>query len=95
MSRGLTRRIKVGSISTRPAARAVARRVTALLWLVPAAEGVSLAGREVWLHSVPVLSNSEHSFQETENKLDFSTSVPRSPNIQSPQSEQKAFLVQG
>ena len=44
---------------------------------------------------VPVLSNNEHSFQETENKLDFSTSVPRSPNIQSPQSEQKAFLVQG
>ena len=51
VSGGLTRRIKVGSISTRPAARAVARRVTALLLLVPAAEGVRLAEREVWLHS--------------------------------------------
>ena len=51
VSGGLTCRIKVGSISTCPEARAVARRVTALLLLIPAAEGVRLAEREVWLHS--------------------------------------------
>ena len=52
---------------------------------LPAAEGVSLAGREVWLHSVPVLSNSEHSFQATENELDFSISVPEeSQHVQTP-----------
>lgn len=55
MSRGLICRINVGSISTCPAARAVARRVTTLLLLVlaavPDAKGVRLAGREVWLHS--------------------------------------------
>ena len=57
-----------------------------------------LEGLEMNLQSfspVPVLSDSEHSFLEAENKLDFSTSVRRSPNIQSPQREQKACLVQG
>lgn len=92
MSRGLICRINVGSISTCPAARAVARRVTTLLLLVlaavPDAKGVRLAGREVWLHSVPVLSNSEHSFQATENELDFSTSVPEeSQHVQPPKRE--------
>ena len=34
---------------------------------------------------VPVLSNSEHSFQATENELDFSTSVPEeSQHFESP-----------
>ena len=34
---------------------------------------------------VPVLSNSEHSFQETENELDFSISVPEeSQHVQTP-----------
>ena len=47
---GLTHRIKVGSNSTRPAARAVARKITALLLFVPAANGVRLEGWEVWLH---------------------------------------------
>ena len=34
-----------------PLGQSCSRRVTALLLLVLAAEGVRLAGREVWLHS--------------------------------------------
>ena len=47
-----------------------------------------LEGLEMNLHSfspVPVLSNSEHSFQATENELDFSISVPEeSQHVQTP-----------
>ena len=50
VSGGLTCRIKVGSISTCPEARAVARKVTALLLLVPAAEGVRLARQQTRGH---------------------------------------------
>lgn len=52
VSGGLTHRIKVGSISIRSIATAIARRrIIAVLLLVPVAKGVTLAGMEVWLHS--------------------------------------------
>ena len=50
-----------------------------------------LEGLEMNLQSfspVPVLSNSEHSFQATENELDFSISAPEeSQHVQPPKRE--------